>query len=55
MSTHIYSLYTTLLDGTGDGITRKVYSHTDKNMDALRVNCAYRYQTEKPQAAGETV
>nr|DAQ33007.1 MAG TPA: hypothetical protein [Caudoviricetes sp.] len=30
ISTHIYSLYTTFFDGTGDGITRKVYSHTDK-------------------------
>ncbi|SBA31449.1 protein of unknown function [Citrobacter amalonaticus] len=55
ISTHNYSLYTTFFVGTGDGITLKVYSHTDKNMDAKRVNCAYRYKTKKPKAAGQTL
>ncbi|TDN60802.1 hypothetical protein EC847_102388 [Scandinavium goeteborgense] len=55
MSTHIYSLYLIFFVGMRDGITLKVYSHTVKNMDAERVNFAYRYQTQKPEASGKTL
>lgn len=55
MPTHNYSLYTTFFDGTRDGITLKVYSHTVKAWMKKWVNSAYRYQIKKPQAERETL
>lgn len=41
ISLQFYSLYLTFFDGIYDGITLKVYSHTVRLMDAIRVKRAY--------------